>query len=101
MFALLQVLDSREISGAPGGTRTPDLLVRSQTLYPTELRAHGTLFTINSLPQFLLRIQPRESLPPVIWERCFGQVIPLIRNGLIKKIFTFDCLAPWPDALSK
>jgi hypothetical protein len=27
-------------SGAPGGTRTPDLLVRSQTLYPTELRAH-------------------------------------------------------------
>src|SRR5579863_94982 len=27
-------------SGAPGGTRTLDLLVRSQTLYPTELRAH-------------------------------------------------------------
>src|SRR6266700_383776 len=39
MFNWLQVLDSREISGAPGGTRTPDLLVRSQTLYPTELRA--------------------------------------------------------------
>ena len=28
-------------NGAPGGTRTPDLLVRSQTLYPTELRAHS------------------------------------------------------------
>src|SRR2546421_10122965 len=27
-------------SGAPGKTRTCDLLVRSQTLYPTELRAH-------------------------------------------------------------
>jgi hypothetical protein len=27
--------------GAPGVTRTPDLLVRSQTLYPTELRARG------------------------------------------------------------
>ena len=27
-------------SGAPGEIRTPDLLVRSQTLYPTELRAH-------------------------------------------------------------
>ena len=27
--------------GAPGGTRTPDLLVRSQTLYPTELRARS------------------------------------------------------------
>ncbi len=26
--------------GAPGGTRTPDLLVRSQALYPTELLAH-------------------------------------------------------------
>ncbi len=32
-------LYSRLRSGAPGGTRTPDLLVRSQTLYPTELRA--------------------------------------------------------------
>ena len=26
--------------GTPGESRTPDLLVRSQTLYPTELRAH-------------------------------------------------------------
>jgi len=26
--------------GAPGAIRTPDLLVRSQTLYPTELRVH-------------------------------------------------------------
>src|SRR6267142_4340291 len=39
--------------GAPGGTRTPDLLVRSQTLYPTELRAHSNTlnvqqFTVNS-----------------------------------------------------
>ena len=29
------------IYGAPEGIRTPDLLVRSQTLYPTELRAHN------------------------------------------------------------
>ena len=28
-----------EEAGAPGVIRTPDLLVRSQTLYPTELRA--------------------------------------------------------------
>jgi hypothetical protein len=75
-------------------------LVRSQTLYPAELRAHGTLFTINSLPQFLLRIQPRESQLPVIWVGCFGQVIPLIRNGLTKMIFTFDCLALLPNAHS-
>ena len=26
--------------GAPGGIRTPGLLIRSQTLYPAELRAH-------------------------------------------------------------
>jgi hypothetical protein len=29
----------RGLGGAPGEIRTPDLLVRSQTLYPTELRA--------------------------------------------------------------
>jgi hypothetical protein len=28
-----------ELVGAPGEIRTPDLLVRSQTLYPTELQA--------------------------------------------------------------
>ena len=27
------------MSGAPGEIRTPDLVVRSHTLYPTELRA--------------------------------------------------------------
>ena len=30
------------LRGAPGEIRTPDLLVRSQTLYPTELRARET-----------------------------------------------------------
>ena len=34
----LQVFD---FTGAPGKTRTCDLLIRSQTLYPTELRAHS------------------------------------------------------------
>ncbi len=29
--------------GAPGEIRTPDLLVRSQALYPTELRAHRAI----------------------------------------------------------
>jgi hypothetical protein len=31
-----------EKGSAPGVTRTPDLLIRSQTLYPTELRARRT-----------------------------------------------------------
>ena len=30
----------RRHAGAPRGIRTPDLLVRSQTLYPAELLAH-------------------------------------------------------------
>ena len=34
-------------SGAPGEIRTPDPLLRRQTLYPTELRARGA-----ELPQF-------------------------------------------------
>ena len=29
--------------GEPGGIRTHDLLIRSQTLYPAELRAHTPL----------------------------------------------------------
>ena len=33
----------KDVPGTPEGTRTPDLLVRSQSLYPTELPAHTTL----------------------------------------------------------
>ena len=33
-------LKTLDISGAPGGIRTPDPLIRSQVLYPTEPRAH-------------------------------------------------------------
>ena len=35
--------------GTPEGTRTPDLLVRSQSLYPTELPAHTTLSKRSSI----------------------------------------------------
>ena len=36
------------LTGAFEGIRTPDLLVRSQTLYPAELRAHSSdLININ------------------------------------------------------
>ena len=38
-----------KFSGAPGGIRTPGLLVRSQTLYPTELQAHIHRNLTNSL----------------------------------------------------
>lgn len=32
--------------GTPEGTRTPDLLIRSQSLYPTELLAHIKIFSL-------------------------------------------------------
>ena len=38
--------------GAPGAIRTPDPLVRSQILYPTELRAQG-VFTIYHYNDFI------------------------------------------------
>ena len=40
-------LKTQIISGAPGEIRTPDPLIRSQILYPAELRAHnmGTGYT--------------------------------------------------------
>src|SRR4030088_579205 len=42
----LKQIESRKMtslleSGAPGGNRTPDPLLRRQTLYPTELRARS------------------------------------------------------------
>jgi hypothetical protein len=42
-------------SGAPGEIRTPDLLVRSQTLYPAELRAHNVrgIYVGESVSQLL------------------------------------------------
>src|ERR1019366_5155685 len=38
------------LCGAPGEIRTPDLLIRSQPLYPTELRAHATVDFSRKLP---------------------------------------------------
>jgi integrase len=37
--------DLNDLDGAPGGTRTPGLLVRSQSLYPAELRARRWTIT--------------------------------------------------------
>ena len=41
---ILQKPHHYKIFGALEGTRTPDLLVRSQTLYPAELPAHAEPF---------------------------------------------------------
>ena len=55
-----KVLKIKGLGGAPGKTRTCDLLIRSQTLYPTELRAHNLesiLYRCEKIPQpqFCLR----------------------------------------------
>ncbi len=42
------------IYGALEGIRTPDLLVRSQTLYPAELRAHSQIFFGHLIPTQLI-----------------------------------------------
>ena len=41
-----QMLQARAKAGAPGGTRTPGPLVRSQMLYPAELRARRTILAV-------------------------------------------------------
>ncbi len=43
------------IFGVPEGIRTPDLLVRSQTLYPAELQAHIWVRTFERLYTLSLR----------------------------------------------
>ena len=45
--------------GAPGRTRTPNLLIRSQTLYPIELRA---LYRCDAVPEAGLRAESRDTI---------------------------------------
>ena len=39
----------KTVSGTPGGIRTPDHVVRTDVLYPTELRAQLYSYFINSI----------------------------------------------------
>src|SRR5690606_38137347 len=57
---------------APGVTRTPDHLVRSQVLYPTELRAHcvgPALYPHTLESSNLCAALPPEQLWPVAFRR--------------------------------
>jgi hypothetical protein len=50
------------ISRVPGGIRTPNLLIRSQKLYPVELQALGKLqFSISDLRFFRMKLGDRQS----------------------------------------
>ena len=55
----------------PGGTRTPNLLVRSQTLYPIELQAH--IFSLSAkiinhriIPIINIPTSPISDIPDII-----------------------------------
>src|SRR5712671_2103980 len=50
--------ERRGVNGAPGRSRTSDLLVRSQLLYPAELRAH-IAFGCNSLTILEFAVQSK------------------------------------------
>ena len=68
--------------GAPGEIRTPDHLVRSQVLYPTELRAHEGDAIIEGRERRNEPIEPIE--PPAGTRRRFGAVEctgPAARDG--------------------
>ena len=62
-----------KISGTPGGSRTPNLLVRSQALYPIELRVQNDLHHSNrddrSKPKATI-LTERGSLNPLEDQRC-------------------------------
>ena len=57
---LEHTVDRKEKAGTPDRTRTCDLLIRSQTLYPAELRAHISVYSICSVYSFV------PSFPPVL-----------------------------------
>ena len=46
-----RVVSLRSKYGAPGKIRTPDLAVRSRTLYPTELRARNSVLYCNVMAE--------------------------------------------------
>ena len=66
-----EIACSHKKSGTPEGIRTPDLLVRSQTLYPAELLAH--LFTCGIPVRGIL--QPALTLCPFNQHRSFDCLI--------------------------
>ena len=47
---------NKAVFGVPEGIRTPDLLIRSQTLYPAELQAHMD-FAANTKRRYYLSIK--------------------------------------------
>ena len=55
-----------QLYGAPGEIRTPGLLIRSQSLYPAELRAHtGSSKNLRQIIRVSTGVQSRQVTLPV------------------------------------
>jgi hypothetical protein len=72
-------LNRSKVSGAPGMTRTCDLLVRSQTLYPTELRAREDYYSKVNCQRLVFR-DPSFSRPNSIGVAKNGFTIVTVPN---------------------
>ena len=89
-----QTLYASVFFGALKGIRTPDLLVRSQTLYPTELSAHASFETVVILALFAVVVNIFINLFFTLCKakasaRAAGCVFFLLHNK-----FTFSALRP-------
>ena len=70
-------------SGAPGRIRTHDPLVRSQVLYPTELRAHiaFSMQEIIYLSAYYFILQPSQEMAPDV----SGELCMMLHSGVFVK----------------
>ena len=75
------------MNGAPGEIRTPDHLVRSQVLYPTELRALNLYLRLN-LNRFNLRFH---FYYPLVFP---GEIIPGILPSTLRAVLRTFKIAP-------
>src|ERR1019366_327600 len=96
-------------SGAPGQSRTADLLVRSQTLYPAELRAHtvkGQLFQCTfSRVVMQPREQERVERPPTSGRGSYWSILVVIRSSTARSSSTpspgFAEAYTWPSLATR
>ena len=62
------------VAGAPGEIRTPDLLLRRQSLYPTELRARVLIkYTLHGHCQFFAALSGTRGRALKVWINREGQ----------------------------
>ena len=92
------ILCSADENGTPEGTRTPDLLLRRQLLYPAELLAHldgagdGNRTRVSSLEGWCstIELHPQSSTYGYISQKILAQ-FPSVVKALFLKFQGFFC----------